>query len=226
MTLGPVNLRKILLLVAVGLALYKFSESFEGFSFSPRDEIAATKAAEIVAAQQEAAAIAAAPALMLDPASFSTLTYTGLSRQLRSDGFNVRCYGNLERKEKLYPTITQICWTKARKAWNIPLEGISFHFAGETLQLVRIEFPNAQWTEAKAWFDTLPGQMAGTFGTDGKGHEVLGKSFATGFLMTAKPPNKATVMMLWESRELLADRCSGKDRSFSPWQRKIVCEPG
>ena len=160
------NLRKALLVVALALAAYKFTETFADFSFSPRDEIAASKAAEAVAVKQEAAAIAAAPPLIIDPSSFPTLTYTGLSKQLRSEGFSVRCYGNLERKEKLYPSITQICWTKAQTAWGIPLEGISFHFAGETLQLVRIEFPNSHWDDAKSWFDGLPGEMAGSFGAD------------------------------------------------------------
>lgn len=219
------NLRKALLVVALALAAYKFTETFADFSFSPRDEIAASKAAEAVAVKQEAAAIAAAPPLIIDPSSFPTLTYTGLSKQLRSEGFSVRCYGNLERKEKLYPSITQICWTKAQTAWGIPLEGISFHFAGETLQLVRIEFPNSHWDDAKSWFDGLPGEMAGSFGADGKGHDVIGKSFASGFLMTAKPPRKTTVMVLWESPALLVGRCTVRDRSFSELQKKIICEP-
>lgn len=223
---GQMDLRTVLMLIALGLAVFKFSENFTGFSFAPRDEIAASKAAEAASIQREIKARAEAPPLILDPSSFSAQTNTELTKQLRQEGFHVRCYGNLERKEKLHPSINQICWTQARTAWNIPLEGISFHFAGEQLQLVRIEFPNDQWPAAKNWFDRLPGEAAGIFGTDGQGHDVLGKSLSSGFLMIAKPPKNATAMVLWEAQELLTDRCFGKNRSFSEVQKQILCRRG
>lgn len=218
------NSRK-LLIVVLGLAILILTGTSHEFSFAPRDEKAEAIQAQVSAEKQMAEMQASLPSLSMNPERFPELTYTELTKELRTEGFQVRCYANLQRKEKLHPSITQICWTRARKAWDVPLDGISFHFAGEKLQLVRIEFPNAQWAEAKHWFDTLPGKMAGTFGTDGKGNTVLGKSVAAGLLMTAKPPGKDTVMALWESRDVLNDLCTGRDRSFSEEQRKVLCTP-
>lgn len=208
---------------AVLLAAYNLPDNVRNFNFGPRDEVAASKAAEAAAIQRDAQVRASAPPLNINPDSFPKQTYTELSSQLRAEGLHVRCYGNLKPKEKLYPSITQICWSQAKTAWDIPLENISFHFGGETLQFVRIEFPGNQWHRVKDWFEGLPGESAGTFGSDGQGHNVIGKSFATGFLMTAEPSKNSTVMVLWEAPALFASRCAADKRSLTDEQKRILC---
>jgi len=171
----------------------------------------------------EVAERAAAPAFTLAPDDFRQQTLSGLTQMLRAAGHKVRCYGDLRRNEKLYPPITQICWTHARAAWGVPLENISFHFGGEVLEFVRLEFPHDQWPQVRQWFVTLPGEDAGTFGHDGDGNTIMGRRVGAGLMMTAPPSPRATILLLWESKNLLADRCRDGDRSFTPKQRSILC---
>lgn len=189
-------------------------------NFSPR-EGGGTPTAGIP--PQEVAERAAAPEFTLVPDDFRSQTFSGLTQALRTAGHKVRCYCDLRRNEKLYPSITRICWTHARAAWGMTLENISFHFGGEALESVRIEFPHDRWPQVRQWFSTLPGEDAGTFGHDGDGNVIMGRRVGDGLLMTAPPSLRSTILLLWESKNLLADRCRDGDRSFTAKQRSILC---
>lgn len=86
--------------------------------------------------------------------------------------------------------------------------------------MARYEFPREAWPQLRAWF-AGEGQDAGTFGQDGEGNAVLGRYVADGLLQTAAPSPNSTVMVLWEARSLLAERC--RDNSLRPFQRAILC---
>lgn len=212
---------KILLLLVLLVVLKSLIEEAGGFSFSPRDAQVATSSVEV--AGQEKAARAAWPEFTLAPESLPGQTYSGLSEMLRKSGYPVRCYGNLKRNEKLYPSITQLCWTQAKAAWGIPLENISFHFAEEQLHFIRLEYPFAQLTQVKEWFSSLPGPDAGTFGTDDKGNMIVGKGMAGGLMLTAPPARGETVMVTWETKALFSLRCGEKNRSITETQKRILC---
>lgn len=206
----------------IGAVLILAVWSSQWMNFSPR-EGGAGSAPQASVPPAEVAERAAAPAFTLAPDNFRLQTLSELTQMLRATGHKVRCYGDLRRNEKLYPQITQICWTHASTAWGMPLENISFHFGGQVLEFVRLEFPHAQWPRVRQWFAALPGEDAGTFGHDGDGNTVVGRRAGAGLLITAPPSPRSTILVLWESNNLLADRCRDGDRSFTPKQRSILC---
>lgn len=209
----PLQVGAVLILAVWGSRWMNFSPREGGAGGAPPASVPTAEMAER----------AAAPAFTLVPDDFRLQTLSGLTQTLRAAGHKVRCYGDLRRNEKLYPSITHICWTHARSAWGMPLENISFHFGGEVLEFVRLEFPHEQWPRVRQWFATLPGADAGTFGHDGDGNMIMGRRAGAGLLMTAAPSPRSTILLLWESKNLLADRCRDGDRSFTPKQRSILC---
>lgn len=212
---------KAALLLALAAEFLPLIREASHFSLAPRD--IETPPSTEPSKHTPAEAPTTAPDLDLSPEAFASQTYSALSGALRNAGHQLSCHGNLKRQEKLYPSITQVCWTSAKSAWGIPLAGVSFHFGGEELQFVRLEFPFGQWTQVKSWFAGLPGEDAGTFGKDDNGNEIFGRSMAGGLLMTARPSQGQTVMVIWETGVLFIDRCLAANRSFTEKQKAILC---
>ena len=204
----------------IGLVLILCVWGSRWINFAPRD---GSSAPTVKATPQEIAERAAAPAFTLDPDDFRSQTFSTFNQMLRTAGHKVRCYGDLRPNEKLYPSVTQICWPVASAAWGLPVENMSFHFAGEKLESVRVEFQHDQWPRLRQWLPTLSGEDAGTFGNDGDGNEIIGRRVGDGLLMTAPPSPRSTILMLWESKRLLVERCSDGDETFTPKQRVILC---
>lgn len=189
--------------------------------FSPRDVSSPTT--HQIAGTSLGTARPDAPDLELPPETFRSQTYSALVIKLRSDGHPVRCYEHLKGKEKLYPSISRICVVSAKTAWGIPVQDVSFHFGGEELQFVRIEFTPDQWPQVKRWFAALPGEDAGIFGKDPQGNEIAGRSLGDGLIMTAPPSRGDTVLAIWESHVLFIDRCLSKSQLFTERQKSILC---
>lgn len=182
------------------------------------------EADQLPAPRSPGAASAPAPQLELSlvPAQFQDQTKERLVALLRAEGHGVRCYGDLKGRERIAPSITQVCLVHARRTWGLPVADVSFHFGGEELQMARYEFPPEAWPQVRAWFAS-EGQDAGSFGRDRDGNAVLGRHVAGGLLQTARPSRNSTVMVLWESRSLVAHHCRGK--ALQPAQRAILCSP-
>lgn len=161
------------------------------------------------------------PELTLMPTEFRGQTKDALLAVLRAQGQRVRCYGDLKGRERIAPSITQVCVLNTMRTWGMPVEDVSFHFAGEALQMARYEFARDEWPNVRSWFFASEGQDLGTFGRDGDGNKISGRHVADGLLMTAPPPPRGTVMVLWEARSLLAERC-GKNQ-MDPWQEAVLC---
>jgi hypothetical protein len=149
----------------------------------------------------------AIPELTLLPTEFRGQTKDALVTMLRAQGQPIHCYGNLKGRERIAPSITEVCVLDTKRTWGMPVEDVSFHFAGEALQMARYEFAHDEWPNVQKWFLASEGQDVGTFGQDRKGNKILGRHVADGLLQTAPPSRGGTVMVLWEARNLMVERC-------------------
>ena len=188
-----------------------------GLDLSPRDTDEGNAATEA----NQPGASRPAPELTLMPTEFRGQTKGALVAMLRAQGQSVRCYGNLKGRERIAPSITQVCVLNTKRTWGMPVEDVSFHFAGEALELARYQFAHDEWPKVRNWFFASEGRDLGTFGHDGDGNRISGRYVAEGLLMTAPPPHRGGVMVLWEARSLVAERCGRK--LMEAWQEAVLC---
>lgn len=145
-----------------------------------------------------------------------------VKQRLTRQGFNVRCYGNLQPNEGMQPGDTHACWTIANNAWGIPSRMVAFSFGADGLRQIRLDFPSEQWPAVKRWFDQLSGPSTGTFGRDQGGNLIHGKMLRTGQVLTAEPNHMPTAMVMWQARSMLqATVCRSK--ALKPEQWDLIC---
>jgi uncharacterized membrane protein YidH (DUF202 family) len=138
-----------------------------------------------------------------------------LQKYLSQEGFRMRCYGNLKAEERLEPDDKEVCWTIANSTDGIPSRMITFWFGDEGLRQIRMDFSKSEWPEVQKWFEGQGSLLFGNFGREQGGQLIVGRRGKTGLVLTAAPGPLNSVMVLWQSREILQERsCAKADSSI------------
>lgn len=138
-----------------------------------------------------------------------------LQKHLGQEGFRMRCYGNLKAEERLEPDDKEVCWTIANNTDGIPSRMITFWFGDDGLRQIRMDFGKSEWPAVQKWFEGQGSFLFGNFGREQGGQLIVGRRGKTGLILTAAPGPLNSVMVLWQSREILQQRsCAKADSSI------------
>ncbi|NTV70675.1 MAG: hypothetical protein HGA71_11060 [Azonexaceae bacterium] len=138
-----------------------------------------------------------------------------LQKHLGQEGFHMRCYGNLKVEERLEPDDREVCWTIANNTDGIPSRMITFWFGDDGLRQIRMDFGKSEWPAVQKWFEGQGSFLFGNFGREQGGQLIVGRRGKTGLILTAAPGPLNSVMVLWQSREILQQRsCAKADSSI------------
>ena len=143
--------------------------------------------------------------------------------RLSAEGFRMRCYGNLEKHEKIEPDDIEVCWTIANNIEGIPSRMITFFFGPNGLRHIRLDFPESAWPAVKEWHKRQGDLEVGNFGRDQGGSKILGRRGKSGLVLASEPGMLNWVMVMWQSRELIQERnCDAKEHDQATWQ--LLCK--
>lgn len=145
-----------------------------------------------------------------------------LQKHLAAEGFRMRCYGNLEQREKIEAGDTSVCWTIARSAYGIPARMIAFFFGDDGLHHIRQDFPKEEWDAVRNWLQTQGDADAGTYGRDQGGAKINGRRGKTGLILASEPGFTGWTMVMWQGRERVIGRACATDEPGNP-QWRLIC---
>lgn len=141
-----------------------------------------------------------------------------IQKYLSAEGFRMRCYGNLEQREKIEPDDTSVCWTITRSAYGIPSRMIVFFFGDDGLHHIRQDFPKEEWDAVRNWLQAQGDADAGAFGRDQGGAKIDGRRGKTGLILASAPGFMGWTMAVWQGRESLIRRaCTGTHQRDPQW---------
>jgi hypothetical protein len=145
-----------------------------------------------------------------------------IKERLSAEGFRMRCYGNLQKHEKIEPDDIEVCWTIANNIEGIPSRMITFFFGADGLRHIRLDFPASEWQAVKAWHIRQGDVAVGNFGRDQGGSTINGRRGKTGLVLASEPGMLNWVMVMWQSREMIQERnCNANEHDQSTWQ--LLC---
>jgi hypothetical protein len=149
------------------------------------------------------------PAFVESPDSFTKRTQNDLIREYKNRGHKLKCYGDLQREERIVAQNDFLCSAHINTAYDgIPARLVTFFFTKGELSDVRIEFPSSSFKKLQSYLyrklanrtrlDTLPQY---DFGTDNMGGRLMVWAVPNGLLITSdsEVPGDRTVL-LWTSR--------------------------
>lgn len=154
------------------------------------------------------------PAFVISPDSFTTLPQAEVIREYTNRGHKLKCYGNLQREERIHNNNDYLCSAHISTAYDgIPARLVSFFFAGGELTDVRLEFPSSSYQKLLSYLsrklenrrrlDKLPQY---DFGTDNMGGKLLVWAVPDGIVVTSDSEVKGDItVLMWSSRKALKD---------------------
>lgn len=144
-----------------------------------------------------------------------------IQKHLSAAGFRMRCYGNLEPREKIEPDDTSVCWTISRSAYGIPSRMIVFFFGDDGLHHIRQDFPKEEWNAVRTWLQAQGDADAGEYGRDQGGARINGRRGKTGLILGSEPGFTGWTMVMWQGRERVMARCEGTRQNDPQW--RLIC---
>lgn len=144
-----------------------------------------------------------------------------IQKHLSAEGFRMRCYGNLEPREKIEPEDTSVCWTITRSAYGIPSRMLVFFFGDDGLHHMRQDFPKEEWERVRKWLAAQGDADAGHFGRDQGGAKILGRRGKTGLILASEPGFMGWTMVMWQGRDRVMKRCQGTNQNDPKW--RLIC---
>lgn len=145
-----------------------------------------------------------------------------IQKHLSAEGFRMRCYGNLEQREKIDPEDTSVCWTITRSAYGIPSRMMVFFFGKDGLHHIRQDFPREEWGAVKEWLQKQGDADAGEYGRDQGGAKIAGRRGKTGLILASEPGFMGWTMVMWQGRERVIERTCREENDRNP-QWRLLC---
>lgn len=152
------------------------------------------------------------PAFTTSPDSFTSIPQGDIIREYTTRGHKLKCYGGLQREERIKPSNDYLCSGHINTAYDgIPARLVTFFFSKGELSDVRIEFPSSSYPKLLSYLtrklgnqrrlDTLPGN---NFGTDNLGGKLLVWTVPDGILVTSDSQVEGDItVLLWSSQKFL-----------------------
>lgn len=152
------------------------------------------------------------PAFAISPDSFTTLPQAEVIREYTNRGHKLKCYGNLQREERIHDNNDYPCSAHISTAYDgIPARLVTFFFAGGELTDVRLEFPSSSYQKLLSYLsrklenrrrlDKLPQY---DFGTDNMGGKLLVWAVPDGIVVTSDSEVKGDItVLMWSCRKIL-----------------------
>lgn len=145
-----------------------------------------------------------------------------IQKHLSAEGFRMRCYGNLEQREKIEPEDSSVCWTITRSAYGIPSRMLVFFFGDDGLHHIRQDFPREEWDAVKSWLEKQGDADAGQYGRDQGGSKIAGRRGKTGLILASEPGFMGWTMVMWQGRERVVERTCREENGRNP-QWRLLC---
>ncbi|MCE4072611.1 MULTISPECIES: hypothetical protein [Pseudomonas] len=149
-----------------------------------------------------------APGFMETPAQISAQSQSEIISHYRSQGYRLRCYGDLGPRERIRND-DYLCLAPISSAFaDIPASQVVFFFRKERLSHVRFLFPPSSFKPLRYYLTTglenarrLPESRFGDFGLDPSGNNLVVWRTRHG-LLTATETNRAgePVVVLWSAK--------------------------
>lgn len=157
-----------------------------------------------------------------------------VSALARTKGHVLKCYGDLQAKERVRKDDQQACHLDIGKVWGVPAVTLAFTFGAHGLQTQIARFPERSWPRVRIQLDRMGQALTQTFGVDGETRKpVYGWRMDSGLVLSAEAPRGGEVTVLWTAKNVLAmEHCTNFggqiDESMSLpvnelWP-EIVCE--
>jgi len=152
------------------------------------------------------------PPFVISPDSFSSLPQAEIIREYTNRGYQLKCYGNLQREERIRDSNDYLCSAHIHTAYDgIPARLLTFFFAKGELTDVRLEFPSSSYQKLLSYLsrklenrrrlDRLPQY---DFGTDNMGGKLLVWAVPDGILVTSDSQVEGDItVLMWSSRKTL-----------------------
>lgn len=149
------------------------------------------------------------PVLIESPDSFTKRPQNDLIREYKNRGHKLKCYGNLQKEERIVAQNDYLCSAHINTAYDgIPARLVTFFFIKGELSDVRIEFPSSSFKKVQSYLarllvnrqrlDTLPQY---NFGVDNMGGKLMVWAVPNGLLITSDSQVPGDiVVLLWTSR--------------------------
>lgn len=150
------------------------------------------------------------------------ISQADIQKHLSAGGFRMRCYGNLEQRDKIEPEDTSVCWTITRSAYGIPSRMLVFFFGNDGLHHIRQDFPSGEWDTVSAWLKQQGDADAGEYGRDQGGMKIAGRRGKTGLILASKPGFMGWTMVMWQGRERVIERTCREENGRNP-QWHMLC---
>lgn len=96
-----------------------------------------------------------APDFNTDLLSLGKIEQFEMIKTYRLQGFNLRCFSNLRRNEKIGKEDDYLCWAVTKNAYNIPAKLMTVFFSKKKLTHVRLEFPTSSFESIQNYMKTL-----------------------------------------------------------------------
>lgn len=152
------------------------------------------------------------------------ISQADIRKHLSAEGFRMRCYGNLEQREKIEPEDTSVCWTITRSAYGIPARMLVFFFGDDGLHHIRQDFPSEEWDAVSTWLKQQGDADAGEYGRDQGGAKIAGRRGKTGLILASKPGFMGWTMVMWQGRERVIERTCREENDGNPQWRTLCRE--
>lgn len=150
------------------------------------------------------------------------ISQADVQKYLAAQGFRMRCYGKLDKAEKIEPEDTSVCWTITRSAYGIPSRMLVFFFGDDGLHHIRQDFPRDEWGAVRAWIEKQGDADAGQYGRDLGGAKIIGRRGKTGLILASEPRFTGWTMVMWQGRERVIERtCRGQNERNPQW--RLIC---
>lgn len=149
------------------------------------------------------------PVLIESPDSFTNRPQDDLIREYKNRGHKLKCYGNLQKEERIAAQNDYLCNAHINTAYDgIPARLVTFLFTKGVLSDVRIEFPSSSFKKVQSYLsrllvnrkrlDTL---RQYNFGVDNMGGKLMVWEVPNGLLITSDSQVPGDiVVILWTSR--------------------------
>lgn len=139
--------------------------------------------------------------------------------EFTNKGYNLKCYGDLRKEEKVGKYNDYVCWAVIKSLYNnIPARRITFYFYKNNLAHVRIEFPESSFDKL---YEKLSLQLNDThsafnFKSDKYGQKLKVWKVKGGIVTTSrvKTPNQYNIV-LWTASHILLKSAIDKKISRS-----------
>lgn len=144
------------------------------------------------------------PVFIESPDSFTKRPQEDLIREYKNRGHKLKCYGNLQKEERITAQNDYLCSAYINTAYDgIPARLVTFFFSKGELSDVRIEFPSSSFGKLQNYLsrklanrtrlDLLP-QF--DFGTDNMGGKLMVWAVPNGILITSDSQVKGDITVL------------------------------